>query len=111
MNDVRSRLVRFSDSLTAGFPSPAEGYEDDPLNLHDWIVRNPAATFFYRVTGDDLAREYIRDGAILVVDRSVKATRGKLVIVETGGTFAVTRFVTDQPAMVVGVVVATVMRF
>ncbi|MFA7236202.1 MAG: S24 family peptidase [Phycisphaeraceae bacterium] len=58
-------------SIAAGFPSAAEGYEDEPLNLHDWLVQHPAATFFYRVRGNALFAEGISDGAVLVVDRSI----------------------------------------
>jgi 4-hydroxy-4-methyl-2-oxoglutarate aldolase len=58
-------MVCLAEYLSAGFPSAAEGYEDEPLNLHDWLVQNPAATFFYRVRGDELRDEFVRDGAIL----------------------------------------------
>src|SRR5258707_989953 len=95
-------LVRFSDNLSAGFPSAAEGYEDEPLNLHAWLVRNPAATFFYRVSGDDLAAEHVRDGSILVVDRSLSPRAGHLVLVEVDGAFAVMRHRTGTPVRVCG---------
>lgn len=103
-------LTRFSDNLSAGFPSAAEGYEDEPLNLHAWLVRNPAATFFYRVRGDGLREEHIRDDSILVVDRSVCPSRGRLVVGEECGEFVVARFVPGFPAVVCGVVVAVVTR-
>jgi DNA polymerase V len=108
-NAIFSRQL---ESVSAGFPSAAEGYEDEPLNLHDFLVRNPAATFFYRVRGDDLtAAEHIRDGSILVVDRSVPATRGRLVLVEAAGAFAVVRCrATDAPVRLCGVVTAVVTR-
>lgn len=105
-------LRRHLEGVSAGFPSAAEGYEDEPLNLHDWIVRNPAATFFYRVRGDDLEREFIRDGSILVVDRSAMPGRGKLVVVEEAGAFAIVRYPdrSDVPLRVCGVVIAVIMR-
>ena len=104
-------LTRFSDSLSAGFPSPAEGYEDEPLNLHTFVVRNPAATFFYRVKGDVLRHEHIRDGSILVVDRSVRPVGGKLVVAELDGAFVVVRFRVPPPPVVCGVVIACLVRF
>ena len=103
-------LAAFSDSVSAGFPSAAEGYEDEPLNLHDWLVRNPAATFFYRVNGDALCDEHIRHGSVLVVDRSIRPTRGRLVVAEDHGQFIVIRFRPEQEGIVCGVVVASVMR-
>jgi len=104
-------LAAFSDSLSAGFPSAAEGYEDEPLNLHDWLVRNPAATFFFRVSGDVLREEHIRDGSLLVVDRSLTPSRGRLVVAEECGQFIVVRFRVGCEAVVCGVVVAVVVRF
>lgn len=103
-------LTRFSDSLSAGFPSPAEGYEDEPLNLHSYIVRNPAATFFYRVQGDVLRDEHIRDGSILVCDRSVLPQIGRLIVAEHAGGFVVIRW-KDQHVIICGVVIACVTRF
>jgi DNA polymerase V len=101
----------FSDNLSAGFPSAAEGYEDEPLNLHEWIVRNPAATFFYRVRGDDLLeREHVRNGSVLVVDRSILPSVGRLIVAEAGGEFVVVPFRSGTPLIVVGVVVAVVTR-
>lgn len=102
-------LPRYVEDISAGFPSAAEGYEDAPLNLHDWIVRHPAATFFYRVRGD-LLHEHIRDGSILVVDRSVTPSRGRLVLIEDNGSFAVVRFSDTAPLCVCGVVIAAVSR-
>jgi DNA polymerase V len=96
--------------ISAGFPSAAEGYEDEPLNLHTWLIAHPAATFFYRVNGDALRDEYIRDGALLVVDRSVIPVRGNLVVAEEHGCFVVRRFVVGT-FIVVGVVVAAITRF
>lgn len=98
------------EDLSAGFPSAAEGYEDEPLNLHEWIVRNPAATFFYRVQGDDLQDEHIRDGSVLVVDRSVTPKHGRLVLAEEAGRFVVRRHQPAEQAMVCGVIVAVVTR-
>jgi hypothetical protein len=80
-------------------------------------VQNPAATIFHRVKGDCLAVEYIRDGSILVVDKS-KASRahlakfmGRLVVGEHGGETVVCRMRKDFPALVIGVVVAVVTKF
>ncbi len=96
--------------ISAGFPSAAEGYEDRPLNLQQFLVKNPAATFFYRVRGDELCQEFLRDGSILVVDRSLMPSRGRLVVLEQDGAFVVCRY-DASPALVCGVVVAAVTRF
>jgi DNA polymerase V len=103
-------MIRMAEPISAGFPSAAEGYEDEPLDLHTWLVRNPAATFFYRVEGDVLRDEYIRHGAILVVDRSITPLRGRLAVSEEQGQFTITRFKGDS-SLIVGVVVGVVTRF
>ena len=102
-------MLRYLGDIRAGFPSAAEGYEDQPLNLQDLLVPRPAATFFYTVRGDLLRHEYLRDGAILVVDRSLKPAIGKLVIVEDCGDMVVCRYRNHR--VVVGIVVAAITRF
>ena len=77
-------LRRFTESASAGFPSAAVGYEDEPLDLHDYVVRNAAATFFMSAA-EDLFDEHIRRGSVLVVDKSLAPAAGKLVVVELHG--------------------------
>lgn len=108
--DPRDLLLCVLGCVAAGFPSPAEGYEDNSLDVHSYVVRNPAATFFWRVRGDTLTHEGILDGSVLVVDRSVDPKVGKLAVVEDGEVFAVLRL--DRSERVVcGIVVACVTRF
>ncbi|MFW6336750.1 MAG: LexA family protein [Phycisphaeraceae bacterium] len=110
-------------SVAAGFPSPAQGYEDEPLDLHQLLVKRPAATFFFRARGGELRREGIRDGSILVVDRSLTPSPGQLVVADRDGQRVVCRFgegradrggstQEDEDSFVVwGVVTAAVVRF
>lgn len=63
-----------------GFPSPAEDFLDDTIDLNDWLVRNAAATFFYRADGWSMLMAGICDGDLLVVDRSVTPFNGDLVL-------------------------------
>lgn len=64
----------------AGFPSPAEDFQDDTIDLNDMLVRNPLATFLYRAEGWSMLHAGICDGDLLVVDRSVTPIDGDLVI-------------------------------
>lgn len=68
-----------------GFPSPAEGFEDDGLDLNDYLVRNPAATFLYRAEGWSMVEAGICDGDVLIVDRSVTPRHGDIVIASWDG--------------------------
>lgn len=63
-----------------GFPSPADDFMDDAIDLHRLLVRNPAATFLYRADGWSMNGAGVSDGDILVVDRSVTPLAGDLVI-------------------------------
>ncbi len=95
--------------ISAGFPSAAEGYEDEPLNLNDWLVTHPAATYLYRVRGNALHGEGICDGSLLVVDRAVTPQPGRIVLIEQDGEFVVCRY-RRESTTVCGVVVAVVRR-
>ncbi|KRG43778.1 peptidase S24 [Stenotrophomonas pictorum JCM 9942] len=63
-----------------GFPSPAEDFLDDGIDLHRLLIRNPAATYLYRADGWSMIGAGICDGDILVVDRSVQPRAGDIVI-------------------------------
>lgn len=79
----------------AGFPSPAEQYVEPQLDLNALLVRRPAATFFVRVQGDSMIGEGIREGDLLVVDRSVRPADGDVIIAAVDGDFTVKTFRRD----------------
>ena len=83
---VRSKM---SGSVVAGFPSPAEQYQETPLDLNELLVKRPAATFFVKVQGESMVGEGIRDGDLLVVDRSLRPTSGDVIIACVDGDFTV----------------------
>ncbi|HFD4436934.1 TPA: S24 family peptidase [Klebsiella pneumoniae] len=66
--------------MPAGFPSPAAGYEKQDLNLHEYCVRHPSATYFLRVEGNSMEDARIHDGDVLVVDRALEPEHGSIVI-------------------------------
>lgn len=63
-----------------GFPSPADDFMDEAIDLHRLLVRNPASTFLYRADGWSMSGAGISDEDILVVDRSVTPLAGDQVI-------------------------------
>jgi DNA polymerase V len=104
--------------IPAGFPSPAQGYEDEPLDLHALLVPRPAATFFYRVQGSSLKNQGLPHNAILVVDRSITPRPGQLVVADQDGQRRVCRMPNPcgpkaeaQDLRVWGVVTSAVVRF
>lgn len=84
-------LPLFLESVSAGFPSPADDYLENRLDLNDYLIRNPAATFFVRVTGDSMIDAGIHSGDILVVDRSLTPKDGSVVIAVIDGELTVKR--------------------
>jgi len=80
-----------SCGVQAGFPSPAEDYIEKTLDINELVVEHPAATFFVRVVGDSMQDAGIFSGDILVVDRSLQAQSGKIVIAVLNGEFTVKR--------------------
>ena len=84
-------LPYFDGCVPAGFPSPAEDYLETPLDLHDFLIDNKAATFLMRVDGDSMRDAGILDGDLLVVDRSAKPDNGCVVVVAVNGEYTVKR--------------------
>jgi DNA polymerase V len=72
---------------TSGFASPAQGYEDSTIDLNGLLVRNPPATYFYRLESSDMDALGLRNGALLVVDRSRNAATGDFVLLAHEGRF------------------------
>lgn len=81
----------YLSAVQAGWPSPAEDYIDQQLNLHELAVRNPPATFFLRAAGDSMTGCGIHDGDILVVDRSLEACHNRVIIAALDGDLLVKR--------------------
>jgi len=75
--------------LPAGFPSPAQDYLDQSLDLNEYLVRNKTSTFFFRVSGWSMRGASINDGDILVVDRSITPKHGCIVVASVDGDFTV----------------------
>ncbi|OYV41059.1 MAG: peptidase S24 [Thiomonas sp. 20-64-5] len=74
------RLPMGAARVAMGFPSPAEDFEDDSVDLNELLVRNPPATFLYRATGWSMIQAGICDGDVLIMDRSVRPQDGDVVI-------------------------------
>ena len=83
------KKAQVAGSVVAGFPSPAEQYLEPPLDLNALLVKRPAATYFVRVEGDSMIGAGIREGDLLVVDRSLAPANGDIIIAAVDGEFTV----------------------
>ena len=77
--------------VEAGFPSPADDFIDKSLDLNEYLVENPQATFFVRVSGDSMRDAFIRSGDVLIVDRAREPMHNKVVIAALNGELTVKR--------------------
>ncbi|MFO0781134.1 MAG: translesion error-prone DNA polymerase V autoproteolytic subunit [Candidatus Gracilibacteria bacterium] len=79
----------FTSPVSAGFPSPADDFLERNLDLNNYLIRHPTATFFVRVQGDSMIQSGIRSGDILIVDRALEKTNNQIVIALINGEFTV----------------------
>ena len=91
--DFASALaLPFADGgVRAGFPSPAQDYLSESIDLNRELVEHPASTFYARVAGDSMEGEGISEGDLLVVDRSREAEHGDLAVCCLDGEFTLKR--------------------
>ena len=91
--DLSSHLpLPYDDGgIQAGFPSPADNYITETIDLNKELVRHPAATFYGRVSGDSMIEEGIEPGDILVIDRSIEPDSGDLAVCCIDGEFTLKR--------------------
>lgn len=91
--DISTALpLVFADcGVRAGFPSPAQDYITESIDLNRTLIKHPAATFYAKVVGDSMSGEGITEGDILIVDRSVEAEHGDLAVCCLNGEFTLKR--------------------
>lgn len=90
----KKKFPLFSDAVAAGFPSPAADFCEARLDLNELCVQHPAATYFVRAQGDSMLEAGIFPGDVLVVDRSLTAKHGDIVIAAFNGELTVKRLET-----------------
>ena len=78
-------------TLQCGFPSPAEDHAEQRLDLSSLLIQQPDATFFMRVRGPSMRDAGIDDGDLVVIDRSVNAKHGQIVVAVVDGEFTIKR--------------------
>ena len=82
----------YSQSVPAGFPSPADDFLEFDLSLDKKLIKHPSATFFVRLSGTSMINAKIFDGSILLVDRAEKIKSGDIVLAVIDGDFTVKRY-------------------
>lgn len=86
---TRLNIPYLLEAVQAGFPSPAQDYVESALDLNDLCIKHPAATYFVRASGDSMTGAGINHNDILIVDRSLNAKHGDVVIAGFDGELTV----------------------
>lgn len=84
-------LPLFMERVPCGFPSPAQDYVEQRIDLNKLIVQHPSSTYFVRVSGESMTGAGINDGDMLVVDSALRASHGDIVVASVDGEFTVKR--------------------
>ena len=85
------KIPLLTDSVSAGFPSPADDYTEENIDLNEHLISNPFSTFFLRVKGDSMINAGIKDKDLIIVDKSLIAKPGDIVIAMIDGEFTIKR--------------------
>ncbi len=90
------RLPLYISYVAAGFPSPADDHLEIELDLNEYLIDKPHSTFCVRVAGNSMEGVNIRQGDILVVDRSKSPVSGRIVVAVLDGEFTVKRLLINK---------------
>ena len=79
----------FLDKVSAGFPSPATDYMENKLDLNEYLIKHPAATFIVKASGSSMINADIYSGDLLIVDRSLTPKNKDIIIASIFGDLTV----------------------
>lgn len=91
LSETEMELPLVEASVPAGFPSPADDYLEERLDLNKALIGNPGATFYARAKGDSMTLAGISDGDLLIIDKSKTPAHGSVVVCLIDGEFTVKR--------------------
>ncbi len=90
-NYTKCRVPLYLNPVAAGLPAPTEDYIEGKIDLNRYLVKHPDSTFLVRVVGESMQDAGIHPRDLLVVDRSLEAVSGKVVIAVVDGELTVKR--------------------
>jgi len=82
-------LFLFEHKVPAGFPSPADDHIEKRLDLNEYLIKKSDTTFFVKIKGDSMIDASINDGDIVIIDRSMQAKIGDIVLASVDGNFTI----------------------
>ena len=93
-SDIKIPYIK--EGVSAGFPSPANDFMENNIDLNKELCKNPLATFYIKVKGNSMINAGINDKDILIVDRSLEPQNNKIAVCFIDGEFTVKRIKTDK---------------
>jgi DNA polymerase V len=91
---VKMRIPFFLDGVACGFPSPADNYIEDSLDLNEYLIQSPASTYILRAKGDSMY-DAIQNEDLLIVDKSLKPKNRDIIIAAFYGEFLVKQYILE----------------
>jgi len=91
-----NEVILMENTIQAGFPSPAEDFKSEKISLDVALVKNKETTFYARVKGESMIDADMDEGDILVIDKSLEPTDGKIAVCMVDGEFTVKRIKMDK---------------
>ena len=88
-NHQKTSIPMFLDNISAGFPSPATDYMENKLDLNEYLIKHPAATFIVKANGFSMIDAGIHSGDLLIIDRSITPQNNNIVIASIFGDLTV----------------------
>ena len=85
-----------TETISAGFPSPAEDYIELGIDLNKYLIKNPISTFFLRVSGNSMNNAGIYNNDLLIIDRSINPNPGHIVVALLDGEFTLKRLIKEE---------------
>ncbi len=89
---TQANVTYQSYSVQAGFPSPAESYEEPGLDFNEFLIENEPATYVLRVAGYSMIDAGIEPGDHMIVDRSKTPRNGDIVVMQIDNEYTVKRY-------------------
>ena len=89
-------IARVTIPCGTGFPSPADDYLEERLDLNKLLIKHPAATYYARAEGESMKGAGIYPGDILIVDRAIETIKGRVIVALLNGEFTVKRYYVDN---------------
>ncbi len=93
---TKYKIPLFMNPVSAGLPSITEDYVEGKIDLNHYLIKHPSATFLVRVMGDSMIDAGIHPNDLLIVDRAIAPTNGKVVIAVVNGELTVKRIRLDN---------------